>query len=122
MRTLNIGNTDHHVAEQAQFTGLWLDEELLRDEFDAIIVASWPAEQPTRTTGRAYLLLCRPRPRCRGPLGHAVTKLPAGKRCGRGVDQSSRERSPPGGDPAKDRPPEQLSESRRQTRLELMLS
>jgi hypothetical protein len=119
---LNIANTDQHIAEQAQFTGLWLDEELLRDEFDAIIAASWPAEQPTRTTGRAYLLLYRLRPRCRRPLGHAATKRPASKGGGRDVDQSSRERSPPRGDPAKGRPPERLSEFGRQTRLELMLS
>jgi hypothetical protein len=92
---LNIANTDHHIAAQARFMGLWLDEELLRDEFDAIIAASWPAEQPSQTTGRTVLLLRCPRPHLSQPLGRAATRRPTGDDQGRGVDQPGRERSPP---------------------------
>ena len=95
MRTLDIAQADHHIAAQARFMGLWLDEELLRDEFDAIIAASWPAEQPCQTTGRiaqtcAYLMPRLPSPPC-----GAVTRRPANHQGGCGVDQHGRERSPP---------------------------
>ena len=45
MRTLDTAQADQNIAEQARFMGTWLDDETLRDEFDAIIAAGWPAEQ-----------------------------------------------------------------------------
>jgi hypothetical protein len=35
-------------ADVGVFLGLWLDEDLLRDEFDAIIAAEYPTSQPPR--------------------------------------------------------------------------
>ena len=45
------------VELEATFVGLWLDEELLREEFDAIIGANWPTspDQPERCWPRREL-------------------------------------------------------------------
>lgn len=45
---MNALITEEDIAPRAQFTGAWLDEEMLQAEFDAIIVAEWPAQPPTR--------------------------------------------------------------------------
>ncbi len=37
-------------ADPSMLLGLWLDEDLLREEFDAIIAAEYPAPQPPPTT------------------------------------------------------------------------
>ena len=92
---MDTPQADQNVADQAQFMGSWLDEQMLRDEFDAIIAAAWPAEQTCRTRGRiaqtcAYLMPRLPSPPC-----GAVTRRPANHQGGCGVDQHGRERSPP---------------------------
>jgi hypothetical protein len=38
------------TADSSVFLGLWLDEDLLREEFEAIIAAEYPAPRPPRTT------------------------------------------------------------------------
>ncbi len=37
------------TADSSVFLGLWLDEDLLREEFEAIVAAEYPAPQPPRT-------------------------------------------------------------------------
>ncbi len=39
-------------ADASVFLGLWLDEDLLRDEFEAVIAAEFPVTRPPRTTSR----------------------------------------------------------------------
>lgn len=38
------------TADSSVLGGLWLDEDLLREEFEAIIAAEYPAPRPPRTT------------------------------------------------------------------------
>ena len=98
MRTLDTAQADQSIAEQADFLGLWLDEQTLRDEFDAIIATAWPAEQPTRTRGGSPLFVGRLRPRPHRIPGGAAGRRLLGNGHDRPADQHGRERSPPTGD------------------------
>jgi hypothetical protein len=50
--------TRDEIAETGVFLGLWLDEELVRAEFEAMIAAEWPAPEQSRTTSTG----CRRQP------------------------------------------------------------
>jgi hypothetical protein len=84
--------TRDEIAETGVFLGLWLDEELVRAEFEAMIAAEWPAPEQSRTTSTG----CRRQPgsnlpRRRTPLRRRIS---VGTTAVPGRD-SGRERSPP---------------------------
>lgn len=95
VRTLNTAQAHQNIADQAQFMGSWLDEQTLRDEFDAIIAAAWPAQQTSRTSDRipqtgAHLIPPLPHPQY-----DTHARRPASRQGDRGIEQHGRERSPP---------------------------
>lgn len=80
------------TAGPGVFLGLWLDEDLLREEFEAIIAAEYPAPRPPRTTSP---MRCwrRARSSSRQWLPgkpRATSATPVG-----GAEDPGRERSPP---------------------------
>ena len=96
MRTVDTAHADQNIADQAGFMGTWLDEQTLRDEFDAIIAAAWPTKQTINTRER---ILCDHARLMAHPAAHhrdegAVYHLANQQgRCG--GDQHGRERAPP---------------------------
>ncbi len=79
-------------ADPSVFLGLLLDEDLLREEFDAVIAAEYPAPRPSRTR---FPMRCGRRARLSsrqwvpGKL-RATSATPVG-----GAEDPARGRSPP---------------------------
>lgn len=84
--------TRDEIAETGVFLGLWLDEELVRAEFEAVIAAEWPAPEQPRTTSTG----CRRQPGSNMPRRRTPhrRRISVGTTAGAGRD-SGRERSPP---------------------------
>ncbi len=80
------------TADCKPFLGLQLDDDLLRDEFDAIIAAEYPVPRPPRTT--TPMRLSR---RARSPLQQSVpgTVRVIAATPVADADGPGRERSPP---------------------------
>lgn len=55
------------MADPGMYLGVWLDEDLVREEFESIIAAEYPASRPPRTRSPKW---CGPQARslCRRPL------------------------------------------------------
>ena len=83
------------VELDSKFLGLWLDEELLREEFDEIIAAGWSDERPTdrRVIRPRPPLPRRMSPVARHPRHHGVVRPPATTES---TLAPARERGPPG--------------------------
>ena len=108
---MEIACPGRDVEEAAQFLGLWLDEEMLLDEFDAIVAAGWPVERPTKRPGGLWRDLLRPRFRAQGSPSRWMCGLATEARSGQNVNGPGRERSPPLVAPAS------MSKPRRDVRL-----
>jgi hypothetical protein len=84
--------TVSETADTSVFLGLLLDEDLLREEFEAIIAAEYPAPQPPRTTSPM---------RCGRRARSSSRQWVPGKRRAtsaapvRGAEDPARGRSPP---------------------------
>ncbi len=80
------------TADSSVFLGLWLDEDLLGEEFEAIIAAEFPATRPPRiTSSMRWGRRARSSPRQRGPgKPRATSDTLVG-----GAEDPGRGRSPP---------------------------
>jgi len=79
------------TADPTVFLGLWLDEDLLREEFDAIIAAEYPVPRPPRITSLMRCGRARSSPRQWVPRKLRPTSAaPVG-----GAEDPGRGRSPP---------------------------